>query len=176
MIADRSVLDVIAPLRSRCSVCLEVCRMCRAWRKCWNCGIQRWFADTARGKVCDFAFLTFSRGKFYEIFMTVALAIPPLTVKNSPCALIRACALNRKNTVCYLDSILDKNFLSIPKSCVCPCRMKHANSTYAGLYIATLLKSMLEIFSSTCPYKIKAYTMKIVQYWANKKKVAHLPW
>ena len=31
--------------------------------------------------------------------MTVALAIPPLTLKNRPCALIRACALNQKNTV-----------------------------------------------------------------------------
>ena len=31
--------------------------------------------------------------------MTVALAIPPLTVKNRPRALIRACAFNRKNTV-----------------------------------------------------------------------------
>ena len=28
-------------------------------------GIQRWFADTARGKVCDFAFLTSSGGKFF---------------------------------------------------------------------------------------------------------------
>ena len=35
--------------------------------------------------------------------MTVALAIPPLTVKNRPCALIWACALNRKNTVFGLN-------------------------------------------------------------------------
>ena len=34
---------------------------------------------SARGKVCDFAF---SGGSFYEFFMTIALAIPPLTVKN----------------------------------------------------------------------------------------------
>ena len=61
--------------------------------------IQRWFADTARGKVFDFAFLTSSGGKFYKFFTTFALAIPPLTVKNRPCALIWACALNRKNTV-----------------------------------------------------------------------------
>ena len=33
-----------------------------------NGGIQCWFADTARGKVCHFVFLTFSGGKFYEIF------------------------------------------------------------------------------------------------------------
>ena len=46
-----------------------------------------------------FAFLTSSGGKFYEFFMTVALAIPPLTMKNRPCALIRACALNQKNMV-----------------------------------------------------------------------------
>ena len=51
---------------------------------CRNGGIQRWFADTARGKVCDFAFLTSSGGKLYEFFMTFALAIPPLTVKNWP--------------------------------------------------------------------------------------------
>ena len=31
--------------------------------------------------------------------MTFALVIPPLTVKNRPCALILACALYRKNTV-----------------------------------------------------------------------------
>ena len=36
------------------------------------------FAYSARGKVCDFAFLTSSGGKFYEFFMTIALAIPPL--------------------------------------------------------------------------------------------------
>ena len=64
-------------------------------------GIQRWFADMARGKVCNFAFLTSSGGKFYEFFVTFALVIHPLTVKNRPCALIRSCALNRKNTVSY---------------------------------------------------------------------------
>ena len=53
----------------------------------------------ARGKVCNFAFLTSSGGKFYEFFVTSALVIHPLTVKNRPCALIRSCALNRKNTV-----------------------------------------------------------------------------
>ena len=46
--------------------------------------IQWWFADTARGKLCDFAFFTSSWGKFYEFFMTVALAIPPLTLKIGP--------------------------------------------------------------------------------------------
>ena len=46
------------------------------------------------------AVITSSGGNFYEFFMTVALAIPPLTVKNMPCALIRACALNRTNMVC----------------------------------------------------------------------------
>ena len=53
-----------------------------------------------RGKVCNFAFLTSSEGKFYEFFVTFALVIHPLTVENRPCALIWACALNRKNTVC----------------------------------------------------------------------------
>ena len=52
----------------------------------------------ARGKVCNLAFLT-SGGKFYEFFVTFALVIQPLTVKNRPCALIWACALNRKSTV-----------------------------------------------------------------------------
>ena len=32
-------------------------------------------------------------------FITFALVIPPLTMKNRPCALIWACVLNRKNTV-----------------------------------------------------------------------------
>ena len=44
-------------------------------------------------KLCDFAFLTSSGGKFYEFFMTVALAIPPLTVKNREgCACSGQCA------------------------------------------------------------------------------------
>ena len=38
-------------------------------------------------------------GEFFEFFFTFALVIPPLTLKNRPCALIWACALNRKNTV-----------------------------------------------------------------------------
>ena len=38
--------------------------------------------QSARGKVCDFAFRTSSWGKFYKFFMTIGLAIPPLTVKN----------------------------------------------------------------------------------------------
>ena len=52
----------------------------------------------ARGKVWNFAFLTSSGGKFYDFFVTFVLVIHPLTVKNRPCALIWACALNRKNT------------------------------------------------------------------------------
>ena len=38
--------------------------------------------QTRQEERCDFAFLTSSRGKFYEVFMTIALAIPPLTVKK----------------------------------------------------------------------------------------------
>ena len=53
----------------------------------------------ARGKVCDLAFLTSSGGKFYAFFMTIALAIAPLTVKNRGDALIRDRALNQANTV-----------------------------------------------------------------------------
>ena len=34
--------------------------------------------------------------------MTVDLAIPPLTVKNRPCALNRACTRNQMNTVACL--------------------------------------------------------------------------
>ena len=102
-------------LHSRCSVSYNhaceivnwsIVRTCgeyeqweRAQRNCWNCGIQRWFADTARGKVCNFAFLTSSGGKFYEFFVTFAMVIHPLIVKNRPCAPIGAYALNRKNTV-----------------------------------------------------------------------------
>ena len=51
----------------------------------------------------NFAFLTSSGGKFYEFFVTFLLVIHPLTVKNRPCALIWACALNRKNTVIKLE-------------------------------------------------------------------------
>ena len=52
-----------------------------------------WFADTARGKVYDFAFLTSSGGKFYKFFMTVVLAVPPLTVKIRDVHLIGHVAL-----------------------------------------------------------------------------------
>ena len=31
--------------------------------------------------------------------LALSLFIPPLTMKNRPCALIRSCALNRTNTV-----------------------------------------------------------------------------
>ena len=45
--------------------------------------------------------LTSSGGKFYEFFMTIGLAIPPLTVKNKEGGvLIRDLALNQANTVC----------------------------------------------------------------------------
>ena len=48
-------------------------------------------------------FLLFLRGTFYEFFMTIALAIPPLTVKiRGGGALIRDCALNRANTVSHM--------------------------------------------------------------------------
>ena len=68
----------------------------------------------ARGKVCDFAFLTSSGRKFYEFFVTFVLVIPPLTMKNRACVLIWACALNWKNTViellskihCYFSAIM----------------------------------------------------------------------
>ena len=60
--------------------------------------------------------------------MTFALAIPPLTVKNRGCALIWACALNRKNMVCtglllylnvaqtsyYIAQPLQKNWNILP--------------------------------------------------------------
>ena len=76
MIAGRSVLGVIAPVCSRCPIFLDLrgmrkivnwsimrrIRTVGAYRNCRNCGIQRWFADMGRGKVCDFAFLTSSGG------------------------------------------------------------------------------------------------------------------
>ena len=61
----------------------------------FSAGLQ----DTARGKVCDFAFPTSSGGKFYKFFMTIGLAIPPITVKNRGDALICDLVLNRANTV-----------------------------------------------------------------------------
>ena len=51
-----------------------------------------------REKVCDFAFLTSSGGKFYKFFMTIALSIPTLTVQNGGggggggCAYLGPCA------------------------------------------------------------------------------------
>ena len=64
--------------------------------KLWNSALV-----CRHDKGCNFAFLTSSGGKFYKFFVTFALVIHPLTVKNRPCALIWACALNRKNTVVH---------------------------------------------------------------------------
>ena len=76
---------------------------------------------TARGKVCNFAFLTSSGGKFYEFFVTFALVIHPLTVKNKPCALIWACVLNRKKTVrCEYPVIKWQRKLGLPNKNSCP--------------------------------------------------------
>ena len=44
-------------------------------------------------------FILLLGGSFTRFFMTFALAVPPLTVKNRGCALIWVCALNRANTV-----------------------------------------------------------------------------
>ena len=52
-----------------------------------------------------------------EFFKTFALVIHPLTVKNRPCALIRSCALNRKNTVLYLK--ICTHLVQISKWSVC---------------------------------------------------------
>ena len=44
-------------------------------------------------------FLLLLGGSFTWFFMTFALAVPPVSVKNRGCALIWVCALNRANTV-----------------------------------------------------------------------------
>ena len=44
-------------------------------------------------------FLLLLGGSFLSFCVTFALVIHPLTKKNRPCALIRSCALKRKNTV-----------------------------------------------------------------------------
>ena len=67
----------------------------RAQRDCWNGGIQRWFADTTRGKVCV---LVTSGGRFNIRRRSLALAGPPI----SAYALIRDCALIQENTVTIL--------------------------------------------------------------------------
>ena len=80
MIADRKVLAVIAPLRSRCSVCLESVRRLPHVKRSligqlWNSALVCRYGK--RKGLCDFDFLTSSGGKFYKFFMTVVLAIPP---------------------------------------------------------------------------------------------------
>ena len=77
-------IGYFAPLRYRCSVSLDICSYNRALE------IVNW---------SNFTFLTSSGGKFYKFFVTFALVIHHLTVKNRPCVLIWACALNPKNTV-----------------------------------------------------------------------------
>ena len=46
--------------------------------------------------------------------MTFALAIHPLTMKNRPCVLIWACALNRKNTV--LQKMMSERYQQISQA------------------------------------------------------------
>ena len=59
--------------------------------------------------------------------MTVALAIPPLTVKNRPCALIRSCALNCKNMVLHTHilvySVLNDQRTAMPRDLLDNCLM-----------------------------------------------------
>ena len=61
---------------------------------------QRWFADTARGKVSDLVLVT-SRGRFNIRIRSLALAGPPISAKNRGDVLIRDRALNQANTVQY---------------------------------------------------------------------------
>ena len=65
-----------------------------------------------------FCFSYFFWGEVLQVFfMTFVLAIPPLTMKNRPCELIWACALNRKNTVfTFLKSSLNHTIDIIYKS------------------------------------------------------------
>ena len=68
-----------------------------------NGGIQRWFADTARGnsKVCALVLVT-SGARFNIRRQSLALAGPPISAKNRGDALIRDRALNQANTVIIL--------------------------------------------------------------------------
>ena len=90
--------DVCSYNRAREIINWSILRPCGEYEQ-WNCGIQRWFADTARGKVFNFAFYYFFWGEVIRVFVTFALVIHPLTVKKRSCALIWGCALIRKNTV-----------------------------------------------------------------------------
>ena len=72
-------------------------------RNCQNGGIQRWFAITARGKLCDFAFLTSSGGEVLQVFHDICAGHSPSHRKKLACVLnIRVCALNRANMVMNL--------------------------------------------------------------------------
>ena len=61
----------------------------------FSAGLQPWQEE----RYVILLFLLLLGGSFYEFFMTIVLAIPPLMVKNRGGAFIRNCALNRANTV-----------------------------------------------------------------------------
>ena len=116
-----SILAGIAPLRSRCSVSLDVCSYNRAceiinWSILRPCSEYEQWEREGTAEIVEFGtglqtrqeeryvimlFLLLMGGKFCEFFLAFALVIHPLTVKNRPCALIWACAFNWKNTVTY---------------------------------------------------------------------------
>ena len=100
MIADQRALAVIGPLRSRCSVSLDVysynhareivnwsivrpCSEYEQWERkgtaeiAETAGIQRWFADTARGKVCNFAFFLLPLGGSFKSFRNICAGHSP---------------------------------------------------------------------------------------------------
>ena len=66
----------------------------RARSDCGNGGFQLWFADTARGKVCDLVLVT-SGGRFNIRRRSVALAGPQFPQKiggGGECAYSGSCA------------------------------------------------------------------------------------
>ena len=105
------------PLLHLCALAVQfaACEKIINWSIVRSCGEYEQWEHEGTAEMAEFSaglqtrqevrfvillFLLLLGGKFYEFFMTIGLAIPPLTVKNSGGgALIRDRALNRANTV-----------------------------------------------------------------------------
>ena len=81
-------LSLFSLLRCEKIVNWSIVRSCGEYEQCWNGGIQCWFADTARGKVCDFAFLTSYGGEVLRFFHDNCSSHSSLTVKNRGCGCV----------------------------------------------------------------------------------------
>ena len=120
MIADRSVMTIIAPLRSCCSACLDICRNKSAcekivtWSIVQSCGEYEQWEGEGSAEMAEFSaglqkrqgeryvislFFYFFWGEVLWVFHDICAGHSPSNHEKLACALIRVSALNRANMV-----------------------------------------------------------------------------